>query len=215
MMRFKLPVTRRLLVGACVLFGLSNLAFAQFSITITVDENCHGQFTNTTGFLSALPCAQQQDPGPGGLANAVTYGLLGPPGLVAGDLIILESVGSLVGSDLIRFNPNELIAGTTGALVFYSDIAEGGDSLADLGNPTSLYTNNLSVVEVGPEGVNGFSYTPTAGQPGFIGGAAGPVTYVIQSDVAAPVPEPGTVLLAVPAFGLILISVVRRRRARA
>ena len=67
--------------------------------------------------------------------------------------------------------------------MFYSDISDGKDSLADTGFPSSLYTNTLAVIETGPEGgPNGYIYTPTAGQPGFVAGASGPVTYVIQSD---------------------------------
>jgi hypothetical protein len=36
-------------------------------------------------------------------------------------------------------------------------------------------------------------YTPTAGQPGFVAGAAVPVTYMIHSDSA--VPDPGSIAL--------------------
>jgi hypothetical protein len=170
-----------------------NQVFAQFSITITVDENANGTFSNTTGFFSPLPSAMQADPGPGGLSSALTYGLLNPPGLVAGDLLLVEPGAIGLISDIVRFNPNEVIAGTTGALVFYSDRGEGSDSLADVGFPTALYTNTASFVEVGPEGMNSFTYTPTAGMPGFIAGAAGPVSYVIKSDTT--VPEPGTLTL--------------------
>jgi len=62
-------------------------------------------------------------------------------------------------------------------LVFYSDRSDGSDSLADIGFPTAFYTNTLTVNEVGPEGNNGFTYTPAAGQPGFV--TFNTVTYVI------------------------------------
>jgi hypothetical protein len=52
-------------------------------------------------------------------------------------------------------------------------------------------------MELGPEGDNGFVYTPTANQPGFVLGFS--VTYDIISD--APVPEPTTALLVLPANG--------------
>jgi uncharacterized repeat protein (TIGR01451 family) len=108
-------------------------------------------------------------------------GLLSPPGLVAGDVIITESAGSL--SDVLRFDST-----TEGGGVFiYSDNADGVDApLADVGLPTALNTNSVTVPEVGPEGANGITYTPTAGQPGFVSGASGPVTYVFTSDLLAP-----------------------------
>jgi hypothetical protein len=174
-----------------------------FTITITTDENGKGTLVNTNGFFSNLNGTLQPDPGPGGLPAALTYGLLDPPGLVAGDLILLEPGNNLV-SDIIRFNPNE----NGGSLVFYSDNLEDIDALADTGFPTALYTNTLSLEEVGPEGLNGITYTPTAGQPGFVANAGGPVVYVIQSDT---VPEPASLgVLAVGALGLLL----RRRRSK-
>jgi hypothetical protein len=200
------------LLVAGLLLVLAGPASAQgFSITITVDENGNGRFTNTAGFTSALPFSVTADPGPGGAPNALTYDLLNPPGLTAGDLILLEPGTSTI-SDVIRFNPNAVGAGGgTGTLVFYSSAGDGVDSLADAalvpggapGVPSALYANNLAAFEVGPEGLNGFTYTPTQGQPGFVAGAGGPITYVIQSDTPA-VPEPATVtLLGIGAVGLI------------
>jgi hypothetical protein len=196
---------RRALAGLAVaaVFFCARIASAQFTITITVDENAHGTFTNTSGFNSALPVAMLPDPGPGGLPSALTYGLLSPPGLVAGDLILLEpppTLGQL--SDIIRFNPNQ----NGGSLVFYSDKFEADPDLADTGFPGDLYSNTATFVEVGPEGNNGFTYTPTANQPGFVAGAGGPVTYVIRSDV----PEPAS-LVALPAVAGMCCCIRRRR----
>lgn len=197
---------KKTLFAALAMLVMLGSAQAQFSVTITIDESGNGSLTNTSGFNSALSASLLPDPGPGGLAAALTYGLLNPPGLVAGDLLILEITGGPL-SDLIRFNPQQ----NGGSLVFYSDNSDGGD-LADTGFPTALYTNVFTVVEVGPEGDNGFTYTPTAGQPGFVAGAAGPVTYVIRSDVGT-VPEPSS--LALLATGVAFAGYrVRRYRRR-
>jgi hypothetical protein len=188
-------------------------ALAQNNPLITVNEQGVGSllFPGIPGIpLNGVVIA---DPGPGGLSNALTYNLLGPPAIVAGDLVIQELIGAaLVGSDLIRFNP----AGTGSpgyptSLVFYSDIGEGADSLADKGFPTSMYTNVLTVTEVGPEGNNGFLYTPTANQPGFVPGFG--VTYNIISDQTQ-VPEPASASLVVIAGGMYLVA-IRLRKGRA
>ena len=185
------------IVAACALVGTSTLLAQGFTVTISADENGHGTLVNSNGFSSALPSALLPDPGPGGLPAALTYGLLNPPGLVAGDLILFEVPVNTI-SDIIRFNPNQ----NGGSLVFYSDKLDGADALADTGFPNALYTNNLTFFEVGPEGANGLTYTPVAGQPGFVAGAAGPATYVITSDSRVPEPCSLTLLALGAACGL-------------
>ena len=198
---------RLAVLAAAILLPAS--AFAQFSVTVHVGENCNGRLTNSAGFSGVLPCAVTADPGPGGLPNAVTYDLLNPPGLTAGDLIILEPGGGI--SDIIRFNPSQIGAGGgAGTLVFYSDNVDGIEDLADTGFPGSLYANNFTVFEVGPEnGTNGFLYTPVAGQPGFVTGAGGPVTYDIISDT----PEPASLGLMLAGAGVLVGKLVRRKSA--
>ena len=206
-----------LLVGSALsVFLLApNPAKAQggFTVTINVDENCDGTFTNSSGFFSALPCGLQNDPGPGGLANVLTYDLLNPPGLVAGDLLLLDPDGVTL-SDVVRFNDTEIgPGGGTGVLAFYSNPADGPDGLADTPTPpAAFYANILSLTEEGADPPAFVSYTPTAGEPGFVAGAAGPVTYNIVSDAGAP--EPGTILLMFGGVGALFARKYVTQRAR-
>src|SRR5262245_57086364 len=118
----------RLLPVVFLAVSLPYRAIAQgFSVTITVDENGHGLLTNTDGVIATLPFALQQDVGPGGLANALTYSLINPPGLTAGDVLLLEFAGGPI-SDVLRFNPNQTCATNVGCLVFYSDLSDGPDA---------------------------------------------------------------------------------------
>ncbi len=163
-------------------------ARAQISqIATTVDENGHGTISGFLG-LQPLPFSIILDPGPGGKPNVLAYNLLNPPGLVVGDVLLNESANAI--SDLIRFNADT----GGGTLFFYSDQDGGSDALADIGLPTALNTNLVSLNEVSL-GAQGFGaiYTPIAGQPGFVAGAAVPVVYTFISD--ARVPEPGSLLL--------------------
>ena len=133
-----------LLTIAMVAFGLSGSAVAQFSVTITVDENGHGTFTNTNGFFSTLPFALVPDPGPGGLASTLTYDTLNPPGLVTGDVLLLEPECHFTCFlDVVRFNSTSFTGGT-GSLVFYSSNIGGFDSLADTPFPPLGMTRILS-----------------------------------------------------------------------
>jgi hypothetical protein len=191
-------------------FGLASISSqAQTSVLFNFDEAGVGSGQNSTVFVP-IAGALAADPGPGGLASALTYSLLGPPSLVAGDVFLQEGVGGPV-LDVLRFNP----AGTgspnyPASFVFYSDNIDGATDLADTPNPpTANYTNTLTLVEVGPEGSNGVTYIPTANQPGFIAGFT--TTYHIQSDST---PEPGTVALCV-GMGLSGASVFARRRKKA
>jgi hypothetical protein len=198
------PVLLGALFGCC--FSSPALGDGVFSVSITVDENCNGTLTNTAGFSSGLTCGFQSDPGPGGLASVMTYDLLNPPGLTAGDVLLFDAdLGAVL--DVLRFNPTETTGVGTGALVFYSDNVDGFDAGADTTSPPgAFYTNSITIDEVGVEGANGAVYTPVAGQPGFVAGAAGPVTYTFISDT----PEPATLTLL--GSGLIALAGTFRKR---
>jgi PEP-CTERM motif-containing protein len=204
--------------GKCPQFGLSLAAAicilcspaVQADPLITVDELGHGTILSG-GVPFAMPFALQSDPGPGGLASVLTYDLLNPPSLVAGDVLLQDGAGGPI-LDVIRFNP----AGTSplaaaiypASLLFYSDNLEGFDSLGDTASPPgAFYTNTVTILEVGAEGDNGAFYTPTANQPGFVSGFA--VQYHFISDGTA-VPEPGSWTLMTAGLGALYW--IRRKR---
>ena len=99
---------------------------------------------------------------------------------------------------------------------YYSDSGPNDppDALADNATfPTrdSLFANYFTLNEVGPEGSNGFFYTPAAGQPGF-NAAVTATAYGVISD--APIPDAASSVSLGPLLmlgGLVVVS--RRRKA--
>ena len=169
---------------------------------ITVDEKGNGTLLFPGTPPDPTIGVVASDPGPGGLST-LTYNLLGPPSLVAGDVLLTNG---LITSDLIRFNPAGTgSAGYPASLVFYSTDSFG--TLADTGLPSSRYTNLVSLAE----GANEITfYTPTANQPGFVAGFA--VEYEILSATPLPTALP---LFATGIGGLGLLGWRRKRKAQA
>ena len=185
-------------------------SIASADIIFTFDENGNGVGVNTAGpFTIGIHGTLQADPGPGGLASVLTYSLQNPPSLVAGDLLFQDGIGGPI-LDVVRFNPAGTgSAGYAASLLFYSDNTDGFDSLGDTPSPPSaLYANVVTLQEIGPEGNNGVTYTPTAGQPGFIAGFT--VTYNLRSD--GTIPEPASVSLL---GGVVIaaIAMIKKRRS--
>ena len=167
-----------------------------FGGTISVDE-----FGNL--FINGVPGPHGvvgNDPGPGGLTNVLIYSI--PFAGVQGDVLLLDPFrppDPCSGSrcDVIRFNGN-------GTLIFYSDNVDGFDAPADtFGPPGNLYSNQLSIPEIGDEGNNGSTYTPTANQPGFDPAFAPTFTFTSDS-----VPEPAAWLLTLGGIGLLACRLI-------
>jgi hypothetical protein len=194
---------RFLAVALTVVLVDSGQVRADFIPLITVDEN--GAGTLLFPGVAPIPTVGvlAPDPGPGGLALALTYNLLGPPGLVAGDVLLLRP-GTAVVSDVIRFNP----AGTgspgyPASLVFYSDADHSG-VLADTGFPTAFHANVIVRSD------DASFYTPNDSQPGFVPGGF-QVTYQFMSETS-PVPEPASLISLV--IGGVTLGAFRLRKQK-
>ena len=164
----------------------------QASTIVEIDENGNGSINFGSG-PTFITGTLQQDPGPGGQPDALTYAL-GAPNLTEGDLFLTEG-GQI--EDIIRFNPTG--AGGDSAylssVLFYASDVNGIEDLADSSQPPSaFYANTLTLPETAIG--NQTDYTPISGQPGFVSGFN--VTYMMTS----PVPEPSSIFLLVSGAGI-------------
>lgn len=202
--------TPRRLISACLAIAASILVtrvnvYALNNPIITLQENGVGTLQFPGGPATSLPGILAPDPGPGGLPSALSFNLLGPPALVAGDVFVFEPGPPGVISDILRFNP----AGTGGNILYPASVLffslPGGGQLADTGFPTIFYTNTASIIE---DAFGQATYTPTANQPGFVPGFS--PTYNITST-GARVPDGGTsaLLLLIGIAGLFMAQRAR------
>jgi PEP-CTERM motif len=194
------PSTKTLFALGCAYTMAAASSLAQI---YTFDE-----FGNSTTAPSTAPPMSpgilQADPSGGLTVPVLVYTL--PLLLVTGDVVLIEPGNSTGGqySDVVRFwDP-------TGAnltqIIFYSDFSatDPADAPADTGLPVNLI-NPVFINEVGPEGNNGASYIPPAGEPGYtVEGLA------LQYNIISDVPEPSAITLASLGGGLLLLSLKRR-----
>jgi len=174
---------------------------AQQSFILNFDENGNGSINiNGAGFVP-LQGILAPDPTQTGSPLALMYLL--PPQVtpvVNGDVQIFEpNSNSNIESDRLRFtNGLGVVFAPAGPsadrMYYYSDLeASGNQDLADTGLPPLIGTP-ASVLEVGPEGANGFTWTPS------------PNTYNGISDT----PEASSFLLL--GTGLLSIAGFMRRK---
>jgi hypothetical protein len=161
--------------------------------TITIDENGNGNIDGTP-----LPfTANGTNPVPPGQTPVLVYTL--PFTGVAGQVLLVEPETGIRG-DVIQFTGS-------GTAIFYSKT--DSDSLAERFQPPIFpfpVPNSVSITETVSGNMDGASYTPTSGQPGF--DASGP-TYHFISDVV--VPEPTSFGLLFLGSTAILIHRFRRK----
>lgn len=202
--------TKTLFAISCAFAVSASRLFAQSGPpTFTFDE-----FGNITGPGGIVLSKGTPGPDPSGGVSpqpVLIYTL--PFSVVTGDVLftnVTEPTGQSVLSDVVRFwNPT---GGNASEMIVYSDVSanDPADAPADTGLPANFLSNNYVTGESGPEGKNGGTWTPVAGQAGYAGST---FTYDLISD--GTVPEPGTMTLAALGGALLLLTLKRRQSAGA
>ena len=173
-----------------------SIASAQNGPLITVDELGNGTFAG-----AVLPSGLKADPFSGIVTLAYRLPFAGIPGEV---LLFEPGPQTNVLSDIIRFDGQ-------GFLYFFSE-REPTDvppfdpaDVPQFPSPIAAL-QQVSLLEVGPEGNNGAFYTPGGGP----GGDPSNPSYQFISDV----PEPSSGVLAMVGGGLWLAARARRQNRR-
>jgi len=152
--------------------------------TATFDENGHGTATVIGGPTAALPFVVGANPSnPTGFPLTLIYTL--PQPVVTGNVTFAEPGGGV--SDALRFtNATGDVSGTVGGtlMIYYSDIDASPPDLADSGIPGNIMGGNFLACpnsslpclgEVGPEGNNGFTYSPGGNVYNGVSDVPGPI----------------------------------------
>jgi hypothetical protein len=183
--------------GTLLLAIFSGSGPARGAFLVNVFENGTLTYSINGGPSITVKALLQKDPTAGEDNRLVPTFLVADQVMrvVSGDLILDEPGGGT--SDVLRFLSPNAPKGPS-ELLFYSDFEAGeGASTFDVGLPLTV-SNPFHATEQGPEGNNGFQYTPTRGQPGFFLNVPNNITYNIFSDV----PEPGSGVLLALGLGL-------------
>jgi hypothetical protein len=186
----------RLLAFVVLVAVLANWARAD-TMALQVAPNGSGSVNG-----QPIPWMIGPDPGPGGLPNALFYGV-GPAfnQWTTGDILLLDSAGAL--RHLVRLT---CLSNGAPILVFYSRQGEG--TLASIGFPGIIQPPAIALTEAGQgAGQQGYVWTPTSEySPGYVPGAQ------VQYNFINHAPEPSSLAALAGLGGTGIAAWLWRRR---